>query len=135
VYRLKKGERFCYNHDPARAEERRANGAKRRRPGDLDGPLGTLDEIARRAAKLLEQLEKGILVEELLGEKVTEHLRLRVRRELGVLVALEPSRANSMLAALRFLAQLDQLRRALKAKKASPSAAGGEVFDLEQALG
>jgi hypothetical protein len=147
---LKAGQAFCRSHDPALADERRANGAKRRQPGDLDGPLGSLDKIAREVARIhtelragvavevvLEEGELGALVKELLeGEQGTKR-HMRIARQLAATAPLDPARANSMLAALRFLAQLVQLRTGAKKGKGSGGDAGGGwgAGGLEGALG
>lgn len=107
--RLKPGETHCYNHDPARYGERAAAArlARGRKPGDLGSELGTYDGLARRAAKVLAELEEGFLVEDEDGE--TKWVS-----------NLEPKLAVAQLNALRLLAALVKIRTAEKGKKTNP---------------
>lgn len=119
IYELKPGETHCYNHDPAREAERKAAGAIRRQPGDPGTPLGTYDGIARRAAKVLEDLEAFSEVEDEDGDVV--YLR-----------HLEPAVANAQLNALRFLAVMVRIRSEGKSK---PNESLPNITNVEDLVG
>jgi hypothetical protein len=117
---LKPGETFCYSHDPAREAERKADAATRRQPGDLGTELGSLDGIARRTAKVLEELETFAEVED---------------EETGEVIALEPvitpARASAKLNTLRLLAALVIKRQQpMKRKADDPGAGAGSLEEL-----
>jgi hypothetical protein len=117
--RVSPGSTYCVNHDPAREAERARAGAIRREPGDPGTELGTYQGIARRAAKVLEELETFSVVEDEDGD---EHF---VRH-------LEPAVANAKLNALRFLTVLIE-RRVLR-KDGEPGDGPPSPMDLERAL-
>lgn len=123
---LKAGCTHCASHDPARAGERAAKGLGRRQPGDIGSELGTLNGIARRAAKVLDELEHGIPI-------VYEERRKRgqpTHRDL------DPKEASARINVLRFLAVMVRLRETpKKGQQASLPGTPGTPYDLEGALG
>jgi hypothetical protein len=62
------GERFCYNHDPEHAEERRRNGSRA--------------ATAKHSSVGRELREVRGLVRDLLGVLLADDLSVRMRREL-----------------------------------------------------
>jgi hypothetical protein len=115
IYVLKTGESHCWNHDPRRAADRKAAGAVRRQPGDPGTELATYDGIARRAAKVLELLEDGVVV---------------VKKGDVVWTAkIEAATANARINTLRFLASLVQLRAERK-KGGEDGDAGADLKEL-----
>jgi len=120
---LRPGETFCYSHDPARAEQRKKDAASKRHPGDLGTELGTLDGIARRVAKVLEDLDTFAEVEDPETGQVLEYIPI-----------LTPARASAKLNALRALAAL-VIRRTERKRLTVGDTVPGEDQDLDAALG
>jgi hypothetical protein len=110
VYTLKATETHCPNHDPKRSTVRQEAG--RTRNGDLGTELGSYDGLARRTAKLIEELETGaFVVDEDTGER-------------EFVPKLAPAIANAKRGAYRFLAEL--VARRLDAKWSKPAGSGAK---------
>ncbi len=116
--RVSPGSVYCPNHDPAREAERARAGAIRHEPGDPGTELGSYQGIARRAAKVLEELNTFAVIEDEDGEE-------------QFIPFLEPAVANAKLNALRFLAVLIERR---KLSDGEPTGDAPSPLDLERAL-
>jgi hypothetical protein len=103
------GKRFCCNHDPEGREQRRRDGAKSNiRQGDIGTELGELGGICRRAARIVQRVEKGNIT---------------------------AAKASTLVMSLRFLLQAVEARHE-RAKSAGEVHTGtGTIESLEKALG